>query len=29
VQKLYLQGALGINWTTIRNIMDMRAGYGG
>lgn len=28
VHKSYLQG-VGIDWTTIRNIMDMNAGYGG
>lgn len=28
VKKTYLTG-LGIDWTTIRNVMDMRAGYGG
>ncbi|MCO5594113.1 hypothetical protein L7F22_048134 [Adiantum nelumboides] len=28
VQKSYLQG-LGIEWKNIRNVMDMRAGYGG
>lgn len=28
VQKTYLKG-VGIDWTTIRNVMDMKAGYGG
>uniref|UniRef100_A0A7I4DJH1 Methyltransferase n=1 Tax=Physcomitrium patens TaxID=3218 RepID=A0A7I4DJH1_PHYPA len=28
VNKTYLTG-LGMDWTTIRNVMDMRAGYGG
>jgi hypothetical protein len=28
VKKTYLTG-LGMDWTTIRNVMDMRAGYGG
>jgi len=25
---VYLHG-LGINWTTVRNVMDMTAGHGG
>ncbi|KAM7270436.1 hypothetical protein ACFE04_029650 [Oxalis oulophora] len=28
VSDLYLEG-LGINWTSVRNVMDMNAGYGG
>lgn len=28
VSKSYLDG-VGINWTSIRNVMDMKAGYGG
>lgn len=28
VNKSYLSG-LGINWSTVRNVMDMRAIYGG
>mgnify|MGYP002776939499 CR=1 FL=1 len=28
VEKSYLRG-LGIDWTSIRNVMDMKAGYGG
>lgn len=28
VSKSYLEG-VGINWTSIRNVMDMKAGYGG
>lgn len=28
VSNVYLHG-LGINWTTVRNVMDMTAGYGG
>ncbi|KAG0610431.1 hypothetical protein M758_7G064800 [Ceratodon purpureus] len=28
IEKSYLQG-LGINWSSIRNVMDMKAGYGG
>lgn len=28
IQKSYLEG-VGLNWSTIRNVMDMKAGYGG
>jgi hypothetical protein len=28
IDKSYLQG-LGIQWSSIRNVMDMKAGYGG
>jgi len=28
IEKSYLHG-LGINWGSIRNVMDMKAGYGG
>lgn len=28
IEKSYLQG-LGIDWSAIRNVMDMKAGYGG
>lgn len=28
IEKSYLQG-VGINWDNIRNVMDMKAGYGG
>jgi hypothetical protein len=28
IEKSYLQG-LGIQWSSVRNVMDMKAGYGG
>jgi hypothetical protein len=28
IQKSYL-GGVGVDWSTVRNVMDMKAGYGG